>query len=136
MRMCPANRVIRMTSIRTIRNRPQPILLKAIVRKGFAIVVLTKPYSLGDAVLETNHVVLPVADVVTDWEWVDGVAQDSEESAVIKGVEVHVVDVDEAGGVGGVVVDYYSAADGVVGLAGAVGFDAVEVGGVCCRVGD
>ena len=109
-----------------VGDGPLSLLLHRVVGERLAKAVLAEPHSLWDPVLESDHVVLPVADVIADHHTEDGVAE-------VERVEVHIVGVHKTGAM---IVDNDSAAARAVCLAGAIGFNTVEPGGVCRDIVD
>lgn len=86
---------------------PVTLLVDGAVLEGLSLAVLTVPQRLRLAVLEANHVVLPIPDMIS---------HDKAEvhPSEIKSVEVHVKGIDQTGSE---VVDNDGATDGVASLA-------------------
>lgn len=96
MRVRATDGIVGVTSVCTIRNWADARLLQAVVRECFTVVVLTIPYCLRSTVLESYHVVLPVAYMIPNWVGVERIVQNGQERPIIKSIEIHVKDVDEA----------------------------------------
>ena len=105
-----------MRAHRTVRKGPLALLLHGVVGERLPKAMLAEPHGLRNAILEPDHVVLPVADVVADHHAHDGVAE-------VERVEVHVVGIHQTRTM---IIDDDGAAGGAVRLAGAIGRDAVE----------
>ncbi|KFY98534.1 hypothetical protein V500_01634 [Pseudogymnoascus sp. VKM F-4518 (FW-2643)] len=103
---------------RRIPHRPAPHLLDRLIRECLPAAVLREPDRLRRPVDEADHVVFPVADVVSQRAPQDG-------GAAVEGVEVGVEDVEDSGGA----ADGDDGCGGGGGEAGGGGFGAGEVGG-------
>lgn len=118
------NGVIGVTSYGRVCDGPYVLLLYGFVGECLPVVVLTKPYGLGLSILEANHVVLPVANVIAEFS-------EEDRAALVVGVEVHVEGVNCTIAT---VVDDDGRAGDVVGLARGVRNDAGEPNRLCSHV--
>jgi len=93
------------------------ILLRSTIRKRLPIAMLTIPNSSRVPIRETNHIVLPVANMITN-------GQPNIDTTKIEGIEVEVECIHVAVAV---VVDNDCTADSAVRLANSIRSDALEV---------
>ena len=79
----PSRSIVGMGSVRAIRYRALPLLLRGIVSEGFAVCMLTEPDRLGLTVEEADHGVFPVSNVVV-------YVLPKDRRTIIEGVKVHI----------------------------------------------
>lgn len=106
----PGDGIVRVAAPRGIGDGPHALLLNGGIGEGFAVAVLAVPDLLGSAVLEPDHVVLPISNVIAEFLEEHRVAE-------VVGIEIHVEDVHQSGSM---VVDNDRGAGCAVGLPGRV----------------
>lgn len=56
-----------MRTLGTVRDRPLPVLFDGVVGESLPVGVLAVPNRLWNSIAETNHVVLPVTNVIPEF---------------------------------------------------------------------
>lgn len=109
----PGGGITSMRPLGTVYDRPNPLFLKCGICKRFTISVLAVPDSLRHSILEPDHVVLPIPNMISNF-----LAQNRGALVVCVKVQVECVDIAAS-----VIIDDNRGADCSVGLASTIRLD-------------
>ena len=115
-----------MGALGAIHHGPLTTLLDTFIRESFTVPMLAEPNGLGNSVEESDHVMFPVPNMITD-------LLPQYLGTLVVRIEVHVKRIDVACAM---VVDYDGAAGRSLCLASAVRLDAVKPGRITSYIVD